>query len=109
MQILFVQEIFKMYSYMVTFLLYPASILRLGQTKLICCCSDSPVIFLVKRGKKGVKGWIQCACEALHAVRSAISGPDTHLSVRVRLSHSPDQDSFHSFKRDVCGALFAFK
>ena len=44
------------------------------------------------------------ACSAL-----AISGPGTHLSVRVRLSHSPDQDSFHSFERDVCGALIAFE
>ena len=30
----------------------------LGQTKLICCCSDSPVVFLVKQKKRkmGVKG-----------------------------------------------------
>ena len=40
---------------------------------------------------------------------AAISGPGTRLSVRVQSGcrNSPDQDSFHSFERDVCGALFA--
>ena len=47
------------------------------------------------------------ACSVIGKM-AAISGPGTHLSVRVQSGcNSPDQDLFHSFERDICGALFA--
>lgn len=108
-----------MYMYILTIVAWQIYYIRtmcfpLGQTKLICCCSDSLVVLLVKQVKYvyWVEGRLLSACAVLHAREI---GNGSHFWARHspvsspadRLSYTPDQDSLHVFKHtcNIWGTL----